>query len=117
MPTPPLRDKTHSRSSWFRRNPLCNPEPGGDAVGLPPTLIQVGSDEVLADDSLRMAARLKAARCKVEIEVWPRMPHAWHLYARILPEGREAIARAGRFLQSVLAASHGVGDLTHTTVE
>jgi len=98
------------------RNPYASPL-YGDAVGLPPTLIQVGSDEILADDSLRMAARLKAAGCKVELEVWPRMPHAWHLYARILPEGREAIERAGRFVQSMLAAPHGLRDLTHTIDE
>jgi monoterpene epsilon-lactone hydrolase len=83
------------------QNPYTSPL-YGDASGLPPTLIQVGSDEVLLDDSMRMAARLKAAGCKVEIEVWPRMPHAWHLYARILPEGREAIEHIGHFVQNML---------------
>jgi acetyl esterase/lipase len=71
----------------------------GDASGLPPTLIHVGSDEILRDDAVRMAEKLRAAGCEVEIEVWPRMPHAWHLYARILPEGQHAIARIGAFLQ------------------
>ena len=83
------------------RNPYASPL-YGEARGLPPTLIQVGSDEVLRDDAVRMAARLKAAGCKTEIEIWPRMPHAWHLYARILPEGRKAIESAGRFLQNML---------------
>jgi acetyl esterase/lipase len=71
----------------------------GDASGLPPTLIHVGSDEILRDDAIRMADKLRAAGCDVEIEVWPRMPHAWHLFARILPEGRDAIERIGAFLQ------------------
>ncbi|WP_298259720.1 alpha/beta hydrolase [Bradyrhizobium sp.] len=84
------------------RHPYASPL-YGDAAGLPPTLIQVGGDEILRDDSLRMAERLKATGCDAEIEVWPRMPHAWHLYARILPEGREAIARAGQFVQNWLA--------------
>ena len=83
------------------RHPYASPL-YGDGSGLPPTLIQVGSDEILRDDAVRMAERLKATGCDAEIEVWPRMPHAWHLYARILPEGREAIARAGRFVQQVL---------------
>jgi epsilon-lactone hydrolase len=74
----------------------------GDASGLPPTLIHVGSDEILRDDAVRMAEKLRAAGCDVEIEVWPRMPHAWHLYARILPEGRHAIDRIGTFLQQRL---------------
>jgi epsilon-lactone hydrolase len=73
----------------------------GDASGLP-TLIHVGSDEILRDDATRMAEKLKAAGCDVEIEVWPRMPHAWHLYARIIPEGRRALARIGAFLQQRL---------------
>ena len=80
------------------RHPYASPL-YGDATGLPPTLIQVGSDEILRDDAVRMAGRLKEAGCKTEIEVWPRMPHAWPLYARILPEGREAIARTGQFVQ------------------
>jgi len=71
----------------------------GDASGLPPILIHVGGDEILRDDSIRMAEKLKAAGCDVEIEVWPRMPHAWHLFARIIPEGRHALARIGTFLQ------------------
>ena len=74
----------------------------GDASGLPPTLIHVGSDEILRDDAVRMAERLRAAGCEVEIDVWPRMPHAWHLYARIVPEGRHAIERIGAFLQQRL---------------
>ena len=74
----------------------------GDASGLPPTLIQVGSEEILRDDALRMADKLRAAGCAVEIEVWPRMPHGWHLYARILPEGRDAIERIGAFLRKML---------------
>ena len=83
------------------RNPYASPL-YGDASGLPPTLIQVGSDEILRDDAVRMAAELKAAGCRCEIDVWPRMPHAWHLYARILPEGRTAIEHIGRFVQNVM---------------
>jgi epsilon-lactone hydrolase len=79
------------------RNPYASPL-YGDPAGFPPALIQVGSDEVLLDDAVRMADKMRNAGCEVEIEVWPRMPHAWHLYARILPEGREAIDRIGLFL-------------------
>jgi acetyl esterase/lipase len=74
----------------------------GDPSGLPPTLIHVGSDEILRDDGVRMAEKLRSAGCEVEIEVWPRMPHAWHLYARILPEARHAMERIGAFLQQRL---------------
>jgi epsilon-lactone hydrolase len=71
----------------------------GDPTGLPPTLIQVGSDEILRDDAVRMADKMRSAGCDVEIEVWAKMPHVWHLYARLVPEGRRAIERIGAFLQ------------------
>jgi epsilon-lactone hydrolase len=86
------------------RNPYASPL-YADVSGFPPTLIQAGSDEILHDDAARMATVLKAAGCQVELEVWPRMPHAWHLYARILPEGRKAIEHIGRFVQTVLGRS------------
>jgi epsilon-lactone hydrolase len=83
------------------RNPYASPL-FGDPCGLPPTLIHVGSDEILRDDAVRMAEKMRTAGCDVEIDVWPRMPHAWHLYARIVPEGRVAIDRIGTFLRKRL---------------
>jgi acetyl esterase/lipase len=77
----------------------------GDPAGLPPTLIQVGSDEVLYDDAVRMAERLRAAGCSVAIEIWPRMPHAWQLFARVLPEARKAVARIAAFVQREMGST------------
>ena len=74
----------------------------GDMSGFPPALIQVGSDEILRDDGVRMAEKLRSAGCDSEIEIWPHMPHCWQLYARILPEGRLAIERIGKFLERTL---------------
>jgi acetyl esterase/lipase len=84
------------------RTPYASPL-YGDPTDLPPTLIQVGSDEVLLDDSVRMAERLRAAGCHVEIEIWPRMPHAWQLWARVIPEANAAITRIGAFVESKCA--------------
>jgi acetyl esterase/lipase len=74
----------------------------GDPAGLPPTLLQVDSDEILRDDSVRMAEKLRPAGCRVELEIWPRMPHVWHLFAPVMPEARQAIEHIGRFLQGRL---------------
>jgi epsilon-lactone hydrolase len=79
------------------RHPYASPL-YGDPTGLPPALIQVGSDEVLRDDATRMAARLRAAGCAVSLEIWPRMPHVWHVFASVMPEARRAIARIGQFV-------------------
>jgi len=70
----------------------------GNASRLPPMLILTGSDDVLLDDAMRMADAMRKAGCDVEAEVWPRMFHAWPVLARILPEGRAAVARIGAFL-------------------
>lgn len=80
------------------RNPYASPL-YGDPTGLPPSLIQVGGDEILRDDSVRMAERLRTAGCAVELEVWPRMPHVWQTFASMMPEARRAIARIGAFVQ------------------
>jgi epsilon-lactone hydrolase len=86
------------------RNPYASPL-YGDPAGLPPTLIQVGSDEILRDDSVRMAERMRAAGCAVELEIWPRMPHVFQAFAMFMPEARRAIARVGGFVQQQTAAS------------
>jgi acetyl esterase/lipase len=75
----------------------------GDPRGLPPTLLQVGSDEILRDDSERMAERMREAGCDVTLEVWPRMPHVWHAFAPMMPEARRAIARVGAFIEEKTA--------------
>jgi monoterpene epsilon-lactone hydrolase len=80
------------------RNPYASPL-YGDPRGLPPTLLQVGSDEILRDDSQRMAERMREAGCDVTLEIWPRMPHVWHAFAPAMPEARKAITRVGEFVQ------------------
>jgi acetyl esterase/lipase len=85
------------------RNPYVSPL-YGEPRGLPPTLIQVGSDEILRDDSERMAGRMSEAGCEVVLEVWPRMPHVWHGFAPLLPEARSAIARVGDFVRRYTGA-------------
>jgi epsilon-lactone hydrolase len=83
------------------RSPYASPF-YGDPAGLPSTLILAASDEALRDDAVRMAERLRAAGQDVELELWPRMFHVWHMFARILPEARAAIARIGAFLRARL---------------
>lgn len=79
------------------KDPLASPL-YADLSGLPPVLIQVGDAETLLDDSTRLADRMKAAGVEVELEVWDRMIHVWQLFAPILSEGREAVAKAGAFI-------------------
>jgi acetyl esterase/lipase len=56
-------------------------------------------DDVLRDDAVRMADKMRAAGCHVELEVWPRM---WHVLMRVMPEAEAAIARIAEFMQDKL---------------
>jgi acetyl esterase/lipase len=83
------------------RDPYASPL-YGDPTGLPPTLILVGGDDVLRDDAVRMADRMRTAGCCVEIEVWPRMWHVWHMLMRVMPEAKAAMAHIAKFMQDKL---------------
>jgi acetyl esterase/lipase len=80
------------------RTPLASPL-YADLRGLPPMLIQVGSAEVLLDDSRRLAERASVATMNTTLEVWSDMIHVWHTFAAILPEAREAIEHIGKFVR------------------
>lgn len=70
-----------------------------DLTGLPPLLIQAGSTEVLLDDARRVADRARAAGVKVGFEVWPGVPHVWHLWTPYVPEAKAALERAAQFIR------------------
>ena len=67
--------------------------------GLPPMLIQVGTREVLLDDSTRFADRAREVGVDVTLEPWEEMIHVWQFFAFMLPEGQQAIDRIGEFIQ------------------
>jgi len=89
------------------RNPLASPL-YADLSGLPPLVIHVSADEVLRDDSLRIADRARAAGLSVDLKIWPVVPHVWQL-APILPEARESLREAAEFLRAHIAMQASVG--------
>jgi acetyl esterase/lipase len=93
---------TAYRGNSDPRNPLMSPL-YGDLSGLPPLLLQCGSEEMLRDDSVRLAARAKAAGVDVTFEEWDEMIHVWHLFADRLTDGRKALARIGEFVRAHIA--------------
>ena len=80
-----------------RTTPLASPY-YADLRGLPPLLVQVGTAEVLLDDSVRFADRAKEAGVDVTLEVWDDMPHVWQAFASFLPEAMEALEHCGQFV-------------------
>ncbi|HTH75934.1 MAG TPA: alpha/beta hydrolase [Trinickia sp.] len=71
-----------------------------DFAGLPPLLIQASSTEVLLDDARRVAERARACGVSVQFEIWPKMPHVWHLWTPFVPEAAKALERAAQFVRT-----------------
>ena len=72
----------------------------GDYFDMPPMLIQVGTDEVLLDDSRSVATAAKLAGCDVEIQEWRSMQHVWQYNFRFLKSARNAIRAMGTFVDT-----------------
>jgi phosphinothricin tripeptide acetyl hydrolase len=80
------------------RTPLASPL-FADLAGLPPLLIQVGSDEVLLDDAAQLAERANAAGVPTTLEVWPDMVHVWPWFLTLLDEAPAAVAAVAGFVR------------------
>jgi epsilon-lactone hydrolase len=70
-------------------------EPGG----LPPLLIQAGSDELLAPDAERLAASAAAAGVDVSYTRWPRMWHDFALQPGLLAAATSALSQTAWFVR------------------
>ena len=73
-----------------------------DPSGLPPMLIQVGSEEVLLSDSIAFANNAAMAGIEVKLHVAPEMPHAFPLFHFLLRAGLAAIDEAGDWMRQRL---------------
>jgi epsilon-lactone hydrolase len=69
--------------------------------GLPPLLIQAGSDELLAPDAERLAASATAAGTDVTYTKWPGMWHDFQLQPGVLAAADSALAQAAWFAEQV----------------
>jgi monoterpene epsilon-lactone hydrolase len=83
------------------RFPLLSPC-RGDLRGLPPMLIQVGEDEMLLSDAMRLRDSACKAGVEASLTIWPRMWHVWHVFAPLLPEAKQAIDAIGVFIRERL---------------
>lgn len=67
----------------------------------PPVFLQYGAAEILRDDSRRMAQKLRAAGGAVTLDEWPDAPHVFTMFDAYVPEAREGLARAARFIDGL----------------
>ncbi|MEU9046183.1 MULTISPECIES: alpha/beta hydrolase [unclassified Kitasatospora] len=78
--------------------PLLSPATLADLTGFPPMLLQAGTNEMLLDDSTRMAARARDAGVDVLLDITADVPHVFQAFAGVLDEADEALDRAALFL-------------------
>ena len=70
-----------------------------DLRGLPPLLFQVGSEELLLDDSVRIHEAIRRAGGSSTLQVTGGVFHVWQMLDGFLPEAREALVRVANFLE------------------
>lgn len=99
------------RPSWTRacssmyldghdpNDPGCSPL-FANHQGLPPLLIQTGTDEIIVDDSIRLDARCREAGVDVTLQVFDGLWHDFQTHAGILEEADEAISKIAEFLEA-----------------
>ncbi len=89
-----------------RLNPLAAPL-RADLRGLPPTLLHVAELDVLADENLAMAARLREAGVEVACEVFPGLAHGFLRATPHVAAARRSVQEAGAWARRVLALGAG----------
>ena len=88
---------TGDRTDWT--NPCFSPL-FADLRGMPPALIQVGTNEILRSDSERLADALRVAGGYAKLEVYEE---CWHVFQQMpIHRAEVAMESAGRFVQRFL---------------
>jgi epsilon-lactone hydrolase len=110
----PVADDALLRAAWLNqgaaaylqgrsaRDPLVSPLLA-DLAGLPPTLIQAASEEILRDDSRRLNEAMSAHGVSVIHREFPYMWHDFQLYAGLVPEATQAVAEIAQFISGNLS--------------
>ena len=87
-------------------DPLCSPL-FGDLTGFPPSLLFVGGDEVMLDDTRLLHEKLVKSGCRSKLIVAPERWHAYVLYclSENMPQDFETI---NRFMDKVLSPARSL---------
>ena len=87
-------------------DPLCSPL-FGDLTGFPPSLLFVGGDEVMLDDTRMLHQKLVKSGCRSKLIVAPERWHAYVLYclSENMPQDFKTI---NRFMDKVLSPARSL---------
>ena len=79
-----------------------------DLTGLPASLIQVSSTELLYPDAERLAVELAKAGVPHQLQVWLDQIHVFQAAASIVPEAKRALTEITQFVESAFAANRAL---------
>jgi len=85
--------------------PLLAPAVLADLAGFPPILLQAGTNEMLLDDSVRLAERAREAEVDVIVDVTAGVPHVFQAFVGTLDAAGQALDRAALFITQHLRAA------------
>ncbi|WP_166268130.1 alpha/beta hydrolase [Marinobacter caseinilyticus] len=91
-------------ASYSKTMPYISPI-YGDLQGLPPLLIQVGSQEILLNDAQRLADRAREYDVDTKLEIYNSLWHVFQVHAGQLDRATEALATAGAHIKTHWAAT------------
>ena len=97
------RNVTHDCAAHYvpdsaeRENPYISPM-FGDFTDLPRTLILVGDQEVLLDDSRKVGDKAKNSGVDIEVDIWPGMFHDWWLFGASVPESKQCLRKVAEWI-------------------
>jgi monoterpene epsilon-lactone hydrolase len=89
--------------------PLLAPAVLADLSGFPPLYLLVGTNELLLDDSVRLATRARDANVDVILDVVADVPHVFPAFVEQIDEADEAIDRVALFITQRLRGSESQG--------
>ena len=74
-----------------------------DLAGLPPMLVQVATGDEWCEDGKALVARAREHGVDARLELYPVGTHVFQVFWSFLPEAREALEQAGRFIDAIAA--------------
>lgn len=73
-----------------------------DLGGLPPFLIQVGTDEIMLDDAVRFTGLAREAGVEATLRVWEGMVHCFAFFSPMFPEATAGMNEMGAYVSAKL---------------
>ncbi|MEW5735249.1 MAG: alpha/beta hydrolase [Thermodesulfobacteriota bacterium] len=93
---------------YARDEDLCHPEISplyADLAGMPPMLVQAGTNEIMRDDARRLSRKAEECGVEVRFEPYPGPVHVLPFFTRVSGPGRELLGRGGEFIREKTGAN------------